>query len=91
MVVVKTGTLENTILSPEPTPAPVALLLKVTVVPVEDNTVVLAGITVGAVRSKTTIPATTQEGVVPKCRIALPEAVVLLVAVGLDVPCGIMK
>jgi len=69
-------------LSPLPTPAPAALLLMTTVVPVVLTTVVLAGIAEGVVRSKITIPATTQAGVVAKCRVLFPEAVVPLVAVG---------
>src|SRR5579859_6932119 len=74
------GHAEKTIVSPEPTPAPVALADMTTVVPVTESTVVAAGMTDGAVVSLTVMPATIQAGVAAKWSVALPEAVVALVA-----------
>ena len=63
-------------LSVAPTPAPVALARKVTVVPVTERTVVPAGMTVGAVTSSTVMPAVIHAGVEAKCSVGLPLAVV---------------
>ena len=76
---VAVGNAENWILSPEPTPEPVAFADIVTVVPVTERTVVPAGITLGAVRSEMYIPGTIQLGVDEKCRVGLPLAVAPLV------------
>ena len=79
----KTGTLENIMLSPLPTPAPAAFALMTTVDPVVLKTVVPARIDAGVVRLDTTMPATTHDGVEAKCRVLFPDAVELFVAVGL--------
>jgi chaperone required for assembly of F1-ATPase len=73
---VAVGNAENWMESVPPTPAPVAFALITTVVPVVESTVVAAGITVGAVKSVTVMPATIHAGVAAKCKVALPFAVV---------------
>ena len=73
------GQMLKQIESVPPTPAPVALALMTTVVPVTDRTVVPAGMTLGAVTSRTVMPATIHAGVDAKCRVAFAAAVVALV------------
>ncbi len=77
---VAAGNIENRMVSPLPTPAPAALALIVTVVPVVDSTVVAAEIEDGVVALVIVMPATIQAGVDAKWSVGLPLAVVLLVA-----------
>jgi hypothetical protein len=70
---------EKVMLSPLPTPPPVTALEIVTVVEVLLETVVLAGMTLGVVTSRTVMPTRTQDGTDVKVSV-VPDEVAALVA-----------